>query len=63
MGIKCNVKLLEYTLNKLDNIKYLSERKGGCKWLIELGDNSLYFTFQPKIYFSDPIKNNSIFFK
>lgn len=45
MEIKCNAKLLEYTLNKLDNIKYLSERKGGCKWLIELGDNSLYFTF------------------
>ena len=61
MGIKCNDKLLKYTLNKLDNIKCLSERKGGCKWLIEFGDNILYFTFQPKMYFSNPIKNNSIF--
>lgn len=43
MGIKCNTKLLEYKLNKLDNIKFLSERKGECKWLIELGDNILCF--------------------
>lgn len=44
-GIKYNTKLLDYKLNKSDNIKILSDGKGGYKSLIELFDNTLYFKF------------------
>lgn len=45
MEIKYNTTLLDYKLNKSDNIKLLSDRNGGFKLLIEICDNTLYFKF------------------